>query len=67
MAEFDSLPESYPFVTHLLAGALAGISEHCVMYPIDNIKVCFFAIFATSNCILCRRTCKFYPVLLLSL
>ena len=25
--------------THMLAGALAGISEHTVIYPVDAIKV----------------------------
>ena len=24
---------------HLLSGGLAGIAEHCVMYPVDCIKV----------------------------
>ena len=26
---------------NMLAGALAGISEHVVMYPVDSIKVSF--------------------------
>jgi hypothetical protein len=38
--EFEALPDTYPLSTHLVAGALAGIAEHCIMYPIDSIKVC---------------------------
>lgn len=26
--------------THLMAGAMAGMMEHCAMYPIDSIKAC---------------------------
>jgi hypothetical protein len=26
---------------HMLAGAFAGIMEHCVMYPVDFVKVYF--------------------------
>ena len=41
MAEFDeyeSLPTSSTS-THMIAGSMAGILEHCVMYPIDSVKV----------------------------
>ena len=27
---------------HLMAGAAAGIMEHCVMYPVDSVKVRFY-------------------------
>lgn len=37
--EFEHGMEMRPI--HLLAGAIAGIAEHCGMYPIDTIKVCF--------------------------
>ncbi|XP_057380036.1 mitoferrin-1-like [Daphnia carinata] len=40
MAEFDeyeSLPTSNS-TTHMIAGSMAGILEHCVMYPIDSVK-----------------------------
>jgi len=33
--------ESTGWGTHMLAGALAGISEHTVIYPVDAIKVRF--------------------------
>lgn len=42
-------PESEPFIrvnttehhtsSYFIAGAAAGIMEHCVMYPVDSIKV----------------------------
>lgn len=43
MAEIDltyeSLPAESSSRTHMLAGAFAGISEHCLIFPIDSIKV----------------------------
>ena len=36
---YESLPESSTFTTHMMAGAIAGIMEHCVMYPVDCVKV----------------------------
>lgn len=40
MSEFDyeSLPTDKLWA-HLLAGGAAGIMEHCVMYPVDCVKV----------------------------
>ncbi|KAJ8317052.1 hypothetical protein KUTeg_004956 [Tegillarca granosa] len=35
---YESLPESSAAVTHMMAGAAAGIMEHCVMYPVDCVK-----------------------------
>ncbi|KAJ3089166.1 Fe(2+) transporter [Quaeritorhiza haematococci] len=35
--DYESLPNS-SMGTNMLAGALAGITEHCVMYPVDAIK-----------------------------
>ncbi len=37
--EYEALPDEFPFVTHMAAGALAGIAEHCALYPVDTIKV----------------------------
>ena len=37
--EYESLPKHSSPSVHLLAGAMAGISEHCIMYPFDSIKV----------------------------
>ena len=37
--DYESLPESSAISAHMLAGAAAGISEHCLMYPVDCVKV----------------------------
>ena len=37
-SEYESLPTENIGV-HMLAGAFAGIMEHCVMYPVDFVKV----------------------------
>ncbi len=37
--EYESLPESTPASVSVLAGATAGVAEHCLMFPIDSIKV----------------------------
>ncbi|KAJ1981888.1 Fe(2+) transporter [Dimargaris cristalligena] len=36
--DYETLPENSPLVIHLVAGAMAGIVEHSVMYPFDSIK-----------------------------
>lgn len=36
--EYESLPASASPLTHMMAGALAGITEHTVTYPIDAVK-----------------------------
>lgn len=36
--EYESLPTADVGV-HMTAGAVAGIMEHCVMFPIDSVKV----------------------------
>lgn len=36
--DYESLPESMHPAVHMAAGALAGIGEHCVMYPVDVVK-----------------------------
>ncbi|KAI9250263.1 carrier protein [Sporodiniella umbellata] len=36
--EYESLGSNTTMAQNALAGALAGIAEHCVMYPIDSIK-----------------------------
>ena len=37
--DYESLPQTSSMSTHMLAGAAAGIMEHCVMYPVDCVKV----------------------------
>jgi hypothetical protein len=34
--DYESLPDSLPFVNHMIAGAMAGMVEHGVMYPLDT-------------------------------
>ena len=40
-SEYESLPTENVGV-HMLAGGFAGIMEHCVMYPVDFVKVYMF-------------------------
>ena len=37
--EYESLPSGASLGTHMMAGAVAGIMEHTVMYPVDSVKV----------------------------
>ncbi len=36
--DYETLPVN-SVTAHMMAGALAGIMEHCVMYPLDSVKV----------------------------
>ncbi|KAL7753167.1 Fe(2+) transporter [Sorochytrium milnesiophthora] len=36
--DYEGLPSSASPGVHMIAGALAGITEHTVMYPLDHIK-----------------------------
>ncbi|XP_051939675.1 mitoferrin-2-like [Hippocampus zosterae] len=36
--DYEGLPQGTTTGTHMLAGAVAGIMEHCLMYPIDCVK-----------------------------
>lgn len=36
---YESLPRHASFSTHMTAGAVAGVLEHTVMYPVDSVKV----------------------------
>ncbi len=38
--EYETLPETSGVAAHLMAGGLAGMSEHLVMFPVDVVKVC---------------------------
>ena len=37
--DYESLPDTYSLSAHLFAGALAGIAEHALIFPMDTIKV----------------------------
>ena len=47
--DFESLPDTYSLSAHLAAGALAGIAEHSIMYPIDSVKTRMQIIHAAGN------------------
>lgn len=40
--DYESLGSNTTMTQNAFAGALAGIAEHCAMYPVDSIKVLFF-------------------------
>ena len=37
--EYEALPENATTVDYMIAGAAAGILEHCIIYPVDVVKV----------------------------
>lgn len=37
--DYETLPTSASVSTHMTAGAMAGILEHSLMYPLDSVKV----------------------------
>lgn len=37
--DYESLPPHVSVTTHMTAGAVAGILEHTVMFPVDSVKV----------------------------
>ncbi|KAG2066281.1 mitochondrial carrier [Suillus decipiens] len=45
--DYEALPSDASLGVNMLAGALAGITEHAVMFPIDSIKT-RMQVFATS-------------------
>uniref|UniRef100_A0A671QSE4 Solute carrier family 25 member 28 n=1 Tax=Sinocyclocheilus anshuiensis TaxID=1608454 RepID=A0A671QSE4_9TELE len=36
--DYEGLPQGASTSTHMLAGAVAGIMEHCLMFPVDCVK-----------------------------
>lgn len=40
IVDYEALPDNLPASAHMIAGATAGITEHCIMYPVDCVKVC---------------------------
>lgn len=36
--EWDERDDNTDFKTHMIAGSIAGLSEHVLLLPIDNIK-----------------------------
>ena len=37
--DYESLGNNTSMGQNALAGAFAGVAEHCAMYPVDSIKV----------------------------
>jgi len=35
---YESLPPETPTHYHMMAGSVAGVAEHCLMYPVDVVK-----------------------------
>ena len=60
--DYESLGSNTTMLQNAFAGALAGIAEHCAMYPVDSIKVNWSQNSDTTciwwHCI--RRECKWY-------
>jgi solute carrier family 25 iron transporter 28/37 len=42
MDDYESLGTNSTMTQNAIAGALAGIGEHSIMYPVDSIRVCIF-------------------------
>lgn len=36
--DYESLPPTSSVSTHMMAGAMAGMMEHVIMYPLDSVK-----------------------------
>lgn len=53
--DYESLPTNSVGV-HMTAGAVAGIMEHCIMYPFDSVKV--------LSAVACAAHTFFHPPLL---
>lgn len=37
--DYESLPPTSTVSTHMMAGGIAGMMEHVIMYPLDSVKV----------------------------
>lgn len=37
--DYEGLGSNYPLHVNMIAGSLAGISEHAVMFPVDLVRV----------------------------
>jgi len=38
--EWEERADNVPVLCHMIAGSIAGVSEHLCMYPLDTFKVC---------------------------
>lgn len=46
--DYETLPTA-DVSTHMTAGAIAGLMEHCVMYPLDSVKTRMQSLSGTSS------------------
>lgn len=56
--DYESLGTNTTMLQNAFAGALAGIAEHCAMYPVDSIKARTFPTCSFTLTILIRLECK---------
>ncbi|KAI8378840.1 mitochondrial carrier domain-containing protein [Choanephora cucurbitarum] len=63
--DYESLGGNTTMLQNAFAGALAGIAEHCAMYPVDSIKTRMQVISTTSSTV--SQMLKESPVTLRSL
>lgn len=54
--DFEDFREGDTVLSHMTAGALAGVAEHCVMFPIDTIKTNMQAVRESRSPVLVART-----------
>ena len=54
--EYETLPENASVVSHMLAGACAGIMEHTIIYPVDCVKVIFTVVYAYSGKLIIQKS-----------
>ncbi|XP_053619626.1 mitoferrin-1 isoform X2 [Plodia interpunctella] len=47
--DYEALPTNQNFTTHMTAGAIAGVMEHCIMYPLDSVKTRMQSLRSTHN------------------
>lgn len=66
--DYESLGSNTTMTQNAFAGALAGIAEHCAMYPVDSMKVLFFFSKRSGNALnikfflKTRLECKYFQV-----
>lgn len=60
--DYENLPTSASLSTHMTAGAMAGILEHTVMYPIDSVKVRHEETLGTERAERERACVRLHPV-----
>ncbi|XP_045455444.1 mitoferrin [Melitaea cinxia] len=46
--DYETLP-TQSSITHMTAGAIAGVMEHCVMYPLDSVKTRMQSLRSANN------------------